>query len=86
MNRHLENCPAPICCCDSNPDYKKVVVWYPSEPVCRYENEEIFPKIQARINELVRRGKWKNTVGFTAAELEKIKLPKMKVSGARKPL
>lgn len=69
--RHYLLCEAPICNDDPNPRYKKEVVWYPSELVCRRKPFEKFQKIQMEINKLAKEGKFKNIdKPYTAKELE----------------
>ena len=71
MNKHLENCPAPICQCDENPNYKKEVLWYPGEEVCNKRPIQKFQKVQLEINKLVEKGAFKNIKkSYTAHQLE----------------
>lgn len=70
-NEHNLNCPAPICNCDPNPNYKDEVVWYPGEIICKKAPYQKFQKKQTEINKYVKKGKFKNLdVPYTAYDLE----------------
>lgn len=67
---HLE-CKAPICVEDSNPNYKKEVIWRPGELVCQKTPYQKFQKKQLEINELLKKGEFKNMeFSYTANDLE----------------
>jgi hypothetical protein len=74
-NRHLLNCSAPICSKDTNPNYKKEVVWVVGEPICKSQPYELFQEQQVKLNALYRKNKIKE-LSFTASELEKLKFSK----------
>lgn len=68
---HYENCEAPICAGDPNPNYKKEVLWYPGELVCRRGPYQRFQKQQSKINRYVAKGQFKYPgYYFTASMLE----------------
>jgi hypothetical protein len=72
MIKHWETCEAPICAGDSNPNYKKEVVWYPGEVVCGKSPYQSFQRKQAKINRFVAKGEFKHPDRyFTAEMLEK---------------
>lgn len=69
-SKHFLNCSAPICQADPNPNARKEVVWIPGEQVCTLKPYEKFQKQQIRINDLVRRRKFKVDRYFTVVDLE----------------
>ena len=73
--RHYENCSAPICSCDENPNYKNEVVWCPSEQICKYQPYQEFQKKQIILNKLFREGKIEDGT-FSANHLEALKISK----------
>ena len=79
MNQHLENCQAPICACDTNPEYKDEVIWYAGEQVCRHQPYELFQEKQIEINKLVSKKKYDVDRYFTARDLEKLGLRKRRI-------
>lgn len=72
MDKHLENCSAPICSQDTNPNYKDEVIWYAGEQVCRHQPYELFQERQVEINKLVSKKKYDVDRYFTARDLEKL--------------
>ena len=71
MTEHYEKCKAPICNDDRNPNYKKEVIWYPGEKICTRKPYEKFQRVQIEINDLARKGKFKNIdKPYTAEDLE----------------
>lgn len=73
MTRHAEECPAPICKDDNNPNYMKDVLWYPGEGICGKSPMTKWQRNQRRINKLVAKGTFKNLDSyFTADSLLKI--------------
>ena len=83
MNTHADNCEAPICAADINPNFKKEVVWYPAEAVCSIKAQK-FQKNQRRINKLVTNGIFKHMDRyFTAASLERISRVTKSTKGVR---
>jgi hypothetical protein len=70
--KHYENCSAPICSCDSNPDYKDEVIWYAGEQVCRHQPYELFQERQIEMNKLVSQGRYDVDRYYTARDLEKL--------------
>ena len=74
--KHNENCSAPICSCDPNPNYKKEVLWTPGESVCRQQPYQEFQKKQLIINRLVSKGKYALDKFFTAIDLENLVIKK----------
>lgn len=68
---HYINCSAPICACDTNPNFKNEVIWYPGELVCR-DSSARFVRIQAQINRLLSKGKFDQNHPYTAKELEEL--------------
>ena len=75
--QHFINCSAPICSCDTNPDYKDEVVWCPGETICRFKPYQKFQEQQVKINELFRLSKFEDGT-FSANHLERIRFPKPK--------
>lgn len=68
---HEMICNAPICAGDTNPDYRKNVIWYAGEEVCQKSPYTKFQRKQLDINKCVKLGKFKNLeVAFTALDLE----------------
>ena len=68
---HYLVCEAPVCQCDPNPNYKKEVLWWPGEEVCKKDPDQKFQKKQLDINKWVRKGKFKNVdEAYTANDLE----------------
>lgn len=71
MKNHYSSCEAPICNEDTNPNYKKEVIWYPGEKICTRKPYEKFQRVQMEINNLVRKGKFRNIdKPYTAENLE----------------
>lgn len=71
MKNHYLSCEAPICNDDRNSYYKKEVVWYPGEKICTRKPHEKFQRVQIEINNLVRKGKFRNIdKPYTAEGLE----------------
>ena len=54
--KHKENCEAPICQCDKNPD----TVWWSGEPVCLKSPYNEVQKRQKRINKELENGRLKD--------------------------
>ena len=72
MSRHFDNCQAPICALDKNPNFKKEVIWYPGEIVCKYKPLQKFQKKQNNINNLLTIGKFRfKDTAYTVIRLEK---------------
>ena len=68
---HLENCEAPICAKDTNPNFKKEVVWFPGEGVCRGKPTQKFVVKQLAINRELKKGTFRNVdIGYNALALE----------------
>jgi hypothetical protein len=74
MDRHLENCSAPIC---NQSDYKNVI-WYVGELICKRKPYTKIQEVQLWINDQLRRKKWKGQEFFKGSDLEKQWKPKMK--------
>lgn len=71
MIRHYLICEAPICNDDRNQNYKKEIIWYPGEKICMRKPYEKFQRVQIEINDLVRKGKFRNIdKPYTAEDLE----------------
>ena len=71
MSKHLDSCNSPICQDDFNPNYKKEVIWYPGESICTKKPYKKFQSVQIEINDLLRKGKFKNMdKPYTAEDLE----------------
>lgn len=71
MKNHYLSCEAPICNEDINPNYKKEVIWYPGEKICTRKPYEKFQRVQIEINDLMRKGKFRNMdKPYTAENLE----------------
>ena len=71
MTRHLQDCNAPICMDDKNPDFKTEVLWRPGEEVCKKIPWGKIQKKQIDINKWVKKGVFKNlNLGYTAHDLE----------------
>lgn len=71
MNKHYLVCEASICNDDRNPDYKKEVIWYPGELICTRKPYKKFQRVQIEINNLVKKGRFKNAdKPYTAEDLE----------------
>jgi len=69
--KHHEECPAPVCAGDPEPDYKKNVIWYAGEMVCQLKPFQKFQKKQIQINKEMKKGTFRNTdTPFTAFDLE----------------
>lgn len=64
MNKHTENCSAPICIESENNN----VIWWVGEQICRSNKSSRLKDNQIKLNELFRRGKVKELV-FTDTEL-----------------
>jgi hypothetical protein len=73
--RHFINCPAPICNCDPNLDYKNEVVWCAGEDICKHKPYQKFQEQQVKLNKLFRKGKIEDS-SFSAKQLEGLKIPK----------
>jgi hypothetical protein len=79
--RHLDNCSAPICACDPNPNYKEEVVWCPGEGICKWKPYQKFQLTQIKINDLYRKGKVQDGT-YSAQHLEALKISKTgRISG-----
>jgi hypothetical protein len=74
-NRHLNNCSAPICPQDTNPNYNDEVVWWVGEPICKAQPYSLFQEQQVKLNTLYRKNKIKDMC-FTVSELEKVRFTK----------
>jgi len=73
MTRHNDECTAPICSDDNNPNYKKDVMWYPGESVCGKSPMTKWQRNQRKINRKVAKGTFKHTdTFFTAETLERM--------------
>lgn len=66
---HWKICNAPICADDQNPNYKKEVIWYPSELVCGKKPFQKFQRKQALINRYAAKGMFKYTHHYWTAEM-----------------
>ena len=77
--KHLDNCSAPICSCDTNPNYKDEVIWYPGEQVCKHQPYELFQERQIELNALFRQGKCKPERFYTARDLENLDKRKQRI-------
>ena len=58
IDKHLENCSAPICARDPNPNYKKEVIWYPGESICNSKPHQPFQRKQIDINRSIVNGEF----------------------------
>lgn len=71
MLPHYLLCNSPICQDDFNSNYKKEVVWYPGESICTKKPYKKFQRVQIEINDLLRKGKFRNiNKPYTAEDLE----------------
>lgn len=69
--KHYENCNAPICQDDPNPNWRDETIWYAGEKVCTKEPFAKFQKKQLAINKEVAKGTFRNTdEPYTAIDLE----------------
>lgn len=67
----MNNCNAPICARDKNPNFKNEVYWYAGEEVCTCSKSAKFKDKQRDINKWVKLGKFKNLdIPYNAYELE----------------
>jgi hypothetical protein len=70
INHHL-NCEAAICAGDPNPNFKREVVWYPGERICKRKPFQRFQRRQVEINKLIAKGKFRHLdTPYTARDLE----------------
>jgi len=76
FQRHLNNCKAPICRCDWNPNYKEEVVWCPGEEVCKLKPYQKFQEVQIKINKLYRLGRIDDGT-YSANHLERLNINKI---------
>lgn len=67
--KHNLECGAPICAGDTNPQYKKEVVWHPGEVVCQKKPYQKFQRLQARINRYVQTGRFKHQDRYWTADM-----------------
>ena len=66
---HAMICEAAICAGDTNPNFKKEIIWYPGEPVCQKRPYQKFQKKQALINRYYARDKFKYSGYYWTAEM-----------------
>ena len=70
MTKHELECEAPICMGDSNPNFKKEVIWCPGESICQKTPLKIKQRMK-RISEVYAKGNLQDLEGMTFSELER---------------
>ena len=70
MNKHQQNCSAPICVECTEPSWKEKHIWIPGECICTHRPLTAIQKKQIEINKLVEKNKFKPTKYYTGKELE----------------